>query len=204
VSLTDYIDIAEFLIEYGADVNNGNDDGYTVLKLAMLNEKGKAYDMVKMLIEHGANVHMENPIIESNNLEITKLFLDHGADPNATDESGNSAFTIAIYRNNISIAKLLYNAGADIDNAINYATLYNMPHMINRIKKVVPAAAFARRGPLLAARDRIDSAHVNYAASEAAWDRLASIRRKNVNNSNGKSRRLRKGRKGRMTRRRTN
>jgi ankyrin repeat protein len=51
----DNIELVKLLLEYGADVNSKDDDGYTPLSIAC---KYKNTELVKLLIEHGADIDM--------------------------------------------------------------------------------------------------------------------------------------------------
>ena len=64
----------------------------------------------------------ENPATEAGfrGPEIVKLFLDQGVDPNAVSTAGHTMLMNAIYVSNLSIMKLLINAGAEV-------TLANKP-----------------------------------------------------------------------------
>lgn len=111
-----------------------NSDGTTALHQAIirvrndLNEKGLTPDMsiVNLLLGHRANPNDsvmqstgERPIhITStfpDNLQITKLLIEYGADPRALDAHGNTPLHIAANRNNIGTARVLIENGADIN-----------------------------------------------------------------------------------------
>lgn len=48
----------------------------------------------------------------NNYIEIVKLLLDKGADPNIKSKHGNTALIYAVYNNNIDMARLLKQYGA--------------------------------------------------------------------------------------------
>lgn len=115
--------VSEFLLENGVDIEGGINKPlyYAVL-----------YDnvgMVKKLIKRGANVnaltayegsYLHHAVYENGNLEIIKLLLDNGADPNIK-KGGQSTFHFACSGDNNSrnecfdILNLLLNYGATID-----------------------------------------------------------------------------------------
>ena len=78
-------------------------------------------DVLKLLIEHGADVNLGNNILMTviikkspNNLETVKILLAAGADIHAKDRLGQTAFHYAIQSENMEIVKLFLDAGADI------------------------------------------------------------------------------------------
>jgi ankyrin repeat protein len=108
--------LAEFLIENGADVNTANKDGWTPLYLATDNRniEGGDYPWPKPDMDH---------------LEFIKLLLNHGADPNAVNQSptwnrtvftdqwfqeaGATPFVRASQSSDVELMKLLLAHGAD-------------------------------------------------------------------------------------------
>lgn len=78
-------EIAEWLVERGADVNSANTYGTPIFKHARVGN----YDICRLLIEHGADVNIENyaghtalfGAAEGGYCDIITLFLEHGADP---------------------------------------------------------------------------------------------------------------------------
>src|SRR5208283_1734115 len=94
------------LVEQGADVKAVNDDGYSVLMLAMQN-RNLALETVELLLARGANANAvrENGatvLMEALNRfhpqeeKIVKLLVEHGADVNATNFSGKSVIEMAL------------------------------------------------------------------------------------------------------------
>ncbi len=150
-----YVESTDALIKAGADINQPSaGDKTTPLVMAVINGH---FDLAKSLIEKGANVnaassngvtplygvlnvewapkalypqpraHMQQ---KTNYLDLMKLLLDKGADPNArlkmkvwysgysfdlsgVDEIGASVFWRAAYASDIAAMKMLVAAGAD-------------------------------------------------------------------------------------------
>jgi ankyrin repeat protein len=89
-------EVVRLLLDAGADPNLGDRDGYTPLIANSQDSK-----IAQMLIAHGANVNARTklgvtPLINSDTAELTRLLLQHGADPFAKDYRGNTALDWAI------------------------------------------------------------------------------------------------------------
>jgi ankyrin repeat protein len=150
-----HIEAAKVLIEAGADINQVNPgDKSTPLVTAIINGH---FDLAKFMIEKGASPHLAasngvTPLFavvntywapkslypnpksyqqtETSYLELMKLLLDKGADPNArvqrkvwyqtynsdysgVDETGATPFWRAAYASDVDAMKLLVSYGAD-------------------------------------------------------------------------------------------
>ena len=107
------------LLSLGANVNTKDEDGATPLMWAA----AKGYsDVAKLLIEHGANVNVQEkelgftPLIISvvrGHANVVKLLIEHGADVNAKDKYGHTPLAIAIASGRRDIVRILENAGAE-------------------------------------------------------------------------------------------
>ncbi len=119
------------LIEAGADVNLRDDLDYTALHYAA--RQGQA-EVAELLIANGADVHAIDkygyaPLhLAINHVEVTKVLLDHSANLNAGDWSGETALEKAIVRGDKEVVSLLLARGADID--------LHMAAYIGRLDKV--------------------------------------------------------------------
>ena len=83
---------------------------------------------VKALIKRGVNVNAAAPATSQvpqgitplmfssaeNHLEITKILLDAGADPNQSDKGGGTALIYAVWKGHLHIVKLLIEHGANV------------------------------------------------------------------------------------------
>lgn len=117
--------IVKYLVEHGANINQGDgDDGNTPVILA--SEEGHL-EIVKYLVEQGANVdHVNNdgytPLISASyegHLEIVKYLVEHGADVN---QANNDAWTSLIwvsFEGHLEIVKYLVEHGANVNQADN-------------------------------------------------------------------------------------
>ncbi len=98
------------LLDKGADPNHQDDDGWTkLIYIAHAGykadaEKTKALvDLATLLLENGAEVNLRNHhyatalilALDASNFALTKLLLEHGADPYMMDDHGRDAFDVA-------------------------------------------------------------------------------------------------------------
>lgn len=108
-------EMAQHLIDRGADVEAVNDSGVTPLHLAAYPE------MVRILVQNGANIeareagggtplHLASEHPEA--LEVMRELLSLGADANAKDNSGETALHTALAREEQEKVALLLSFGA--------------------------------------------------------------------------------------------
>jgi ankyrin repeat protein len=122
----------ELLIAHGADVNAQRDDGWTVLIHAIA---AGNVDIAKLLMEKGADVGLKNdegmtalwPAVDNGSTGIVRALIEKGADVEALlggkkGEDFPSPLHLALYRAKPDIAKMLIEAGADV-NAKNKSGL---------------------------------------------------------------------------------
>jgi ankyrin repeat protein len=126
---------AQLLIRAGANVNAANAHGDTPLSAALA--QTHVAIMCDLLL-HGANPNApmtdwnDRPstiliqTIEANNQpvfgettcrDLVRLLLEHGADPNAVDDYGETALLVAIESNQEEVAQQLMERGVDINRA---------------------------------------------------------------------------------------
>lgn len=114
------VDIAEILLDNGAEINTQNSGGWSPLMLACgspITEKEECqYDLQEQF---------------SNKIAIVKLFLDRGADINHLGENHQTAIMIAAAKyKSAELVKLLVSRGADINvqNRDGYSAIMEASH----------------------------------------------------------------------------
>lgn len=114
------VDIAEILLDNGAEINTQNSGGWSPLMLACglsIPEKEEyQYDLEEEF---------------SNKIAIVKLFLDRGADINHLGENHQTAIMIAAAKyKSAELVKLLVSRGADINvqNRDGYSAIMEASH----------------------------------------------------------------------------
>lgn len=110
------------LLESGANANVIAEDGFTVLSRAAA--RGHL-ECVRLLLKHGANPNVSGTHASAytalaeachhNRLDIAILLLVSGAKWEVCSRSGYSALSIAAYRGNHGIVRMLAERGADIE-----------------------------------------------------------------------------------------
>jgi uncharacterized protein len=111
-------ELAELLVESGADVSARNVMGMTPLHIAQY------ASIVEVLVRHGADVNARarngwTPLHvqaqegeDTGALEVMDALLKMGADPNLADEAGNTPLTFSLERGEADKVKLLQAHGA--------------------------------------------------------------------------------------------
>ena len=112
----------QVLLEYNADINSQGSDGDTPLSLVLAYGIGKekVVDMVRRLLEHGAdpNICTNNhttPLHKASSrglLEAARLLLSHGAKVDEKDGKGKTPFQLAADEEHEELTKLLVEHGA--------------------------------------------------------------------------------------------
>lgn len=114
-----------FLLEHGANVNLATKRGRTALLIAAMSDK--SYDIVKLLIDKGADVKAVDflhttPLrgaVLGNDTRTIRLLIDAGVDVNAADLPGISPLMIAAgWNGNVEATKALLAKGANV-NAVS-------------------------------------------------------------------------------------
>lgn len=114
------INVAEYLLSLGADVNWINEKNVSLLARALFNDDLK---MTKLLVRHNVNINGRSFIEElqipefavlRNDLEIVKTLIEKGGlDPNYTDKRGITLFMHAAARGRQEIMDYLIQKNVD-------------------------------------------------------------------------------------------
>ncbi len=130
-----HCDTVRLLLERGAEVNTGKQDGWTALMLASLNGH---CDTVRLLLERGAEVNTGQQdggtalMSASGNghCDTVRLLLERGAEVNTitqtTTHLGNTALILASQNSHWNVAKLLIDAGVNVSHVNKYGEIAAM------------------------------------------------------------------------------
>ncbi|KAF1806435.1 ankyrin repeat-containing domain protein [Mucor lusitanicus] len=110
------IDRVRELLESGIAVDGHDQFGYTAMHAAVSYNQ---IEMVKLLIEKGANVNIEDfekdtPLYVAENVEMAQLLLDNGADPKHTNEDGITPALTALEEGWEEVAQFLANITKEV------------------------------------------------------------------------------------------
>jgi len=113
-----HVEIAQLLVEHGADVAAQNKDGETPLHRAA--SRGDL-DLARFLVEHGADAAAENkdgvtPLHWASlrgHLDLARFLVEHGADAAAQDKDGVTPLHLASSYGHFDLARFLVEHGAD-------------------------------------------------------------------------------------------
>ncbi|QFR49262.1 ankyrin repeat domain-containing protein [Sulfurimonas lithotrophica] len=115
----DYIGVKQY-IKNGADINDENEIGESVLAVALRNHCDD--DLIKILIQSGADVYdfdnegvsIFDMAITYNNIDLVKYIIEKGIDVNkATRKSGFTPLMCAACYGRVEIVSILLEHGAD-------------------------------------------------------------------------------------------
>lgn len=126
------LEIVEFLISQGADINAKDSEGNTPLITALAFRKT---DTAKFLISKGADVRIRNaqdepPVILAlmhGQSELVEPILDSGQDVNERFRGNFTILLMAAFTGNKEVVKLLLDRGADINGAAEEAGMTVTP-----------------------------------------------------------------------------
>ena len=117
------VDVAQWLLDTGADANAQEKGHRTPLHLAVANGR---LEIVRMLLGHGVDVngaathqstYNNTPLHEASSdvdIDIVRLLVEHGADVHARDQIQSTPLHRASFKGNADIVRLLIEHGADV------------------------------------------------------------------------------------------
>lgn len=146
-------ELAQMLIQHGADVRASDNGGYTPMHWAAFN--GYA-GLIKLLLTKGGAVNAQSragitPIIQAaarGHVETTAELLKGRADPNLAANDGSTPLFKAVSNGHLEVINLLLEAGASPDATMqNGATLVDSAKLARdpKIRERIAAAVYALR-----------------------------------------------------------
>ena len=114
------MDVAQWLLNAGADANAQEEDHNTPLHVAVANGH---LELIRTLLGHGVDVNAVarydvtplHTALEYGHVDIAQLLIQNGADVHARDEDHWTPLHLASYRKKAEIVKILILYGADIN-----------------------------------------------------------------------------------------
>ncbi|MDX2304199.1 MAG: ankyrin repeat domain-containing protein [Microscillaceae bacterium] len=129
------IPIAEVLLKYGANINIPNEEGITPLNKAL---RERRIEIAKTLVLKGADIKSDPSLLviacnsKTPDLDLVRMLLDKGADPNA-DSNEDLPLGEAIISGNMDLIQLLISKGASPKRVKQY--YYGYPTSNKELKK---------------------------------------------------------------------
>lgn len=110
----------KYLIKNNIDLNAKDDDGFTILELALKKDKE---NIIELLIHNGADIHHKNKLglnalilsATHGKINVLKLLLENGADVNTLCSDGSSLLYLITVGGKIEVLKLLIDYDADVN-----------------------------------------------------------------------------------------
>jgi len=138
-------DLQDILKNNPEEINYKNTSGFTPLTLASYNHN---VEVATLLAKHVKNINANSDsgtalmaAVFKNDIDISKMLLDLGADPNIADPNGTVALHYATRLSNEGIIKLLVAYGADVNlednkgfSALDYALQDNNEPILQILK----------------------------------------------------------------------
>ena len=136
------VEVAEFLLSQGAEINSEDRGGDTPLHRAVLNG---GPEMVGLLLEHGPDLEVQNsygrtPLHyvarETGSAELAALLLDAGSEVNVPDRFGGTPLGLAAWRGFEAMVDLFLDRGAqlpDDPDGLESLTVFSAAHGLSRL-----------------------------------------------------------------------
>ena len=126
------VEIAQVLLDHGANVKLGTDGPETALHIVSRGEydsEEHGVGIARLLLEHGVDVNAQDKYLNTalhltafnGKQDLTRLLLSHGANPNAEREQGRTPLhqvsrgKYKSQEHGVGIARLLLERGVDVD-----------------------------------------------------------------------------------------
>jgi ankyrin repeat protein len=195
-------DKVALLLKYGADINAAARSGNTSLLIGCVGKD--QYEIVKMLLDAGANVSAKNNEKETalmraalfGDTATISLLINKGIDINARNAEGHTALVQAIENSNRQVALQLLGLGADPDlpfgifpSSLCVAVLYGDIEIVNAILKKTKNVIGIKASLLFA----VYNEHDNVKIVQALLDKGADVNMKAPDGSTVLSQALKKG-----------
>jgi serine/threonine-protein phosphatase 6 regulatory ankyrin repeat subunit B len=203
---TNDINKIKILLQQGADINIKAKSGNTALLVASVGY-GK-YDIIKLLLDHGANAKVlnnkkENALMRAalfGDTSTISLLLSKGLDINAQDNDGLTALINSIFNVNRLVTVQLLDRGADPDlvaafslTAVSAAVTYNDTESVIAILKKAKTIDAPDDGGRTSLMWAAYNEHDNVAIIQALLDKGANVNLKAKDGSTALSWALKKG-----------
>jgi ankyrin repeat protein len=125
-------EVIELLINSGANVNAKNTHGLTPLYFAVSSENENSFAIIKLLLEHGANIRTRDPLMRQSILhtaadsncssDVFELLIEYNAEVNSVDRFKQTPLMLAAEScADPEIIDILLDSGADRDAWDNLA-----------------------------------------------------------------------------------
>jgi len=162
----EHFEVARLLLSHGAMVNFRGHDELTPLHSAAYYGQ---IDVVRLLLRHGADVnsrdklggtplhntgaisdYRKGPDVPQNLADVARVLLEHGADPNARNFLGWTPLHIAVYGGNETLARVLLEYGANVDeegNELKTSFEVILDQKQNEVMKLLSMSEDAAKSP---------------------------------------------------------
>jgi len=136
------VEVAEFLLSQGAEIDWEDRGGDTPLHRAVLNG---GPEMVRLLLQHGPDLEVQNsygrtPLHyvarETGSAELASLLLDAGSEVNVPDRFGGTPLGLAAWRGFGAMVDLFLDRGAqlpDDPDGLEALTVFSAAHGLSRL-----------------------------------------------------------------------
>ncbi|XP_037033284.1 putative ankyrin repeat protein RF_0381 isoform X1 [Bradysia coprophila] len=124
--VNDSVPVANLLIQNGAQVNAQNNDGLSILAIAIIAADSERYNCVEFLLNNGADPNLAKEMtfvplyfaVQNGNAKIVELLIQKGANVNFRDEDQLAPLHFASIKGGTrEIIELLVNNGADVNHS---------------------------------------------------------------------------------------